>query len=70
MEKGKWIFIRDKLMTEVAPPAMSIHYAIPWPMPLPKEWEKQMKHKADSLRNCLSKSGLVDKEVLDETGSC
>lgn len=24
---GKWIFLVDKLPTEVAPPAMSLHYA-------------------------------------------
>lgn len=59
--------LRDKLSTEVSPPAMSIHYAVPWSMPLPKEWQKQMECKAQALRECLSKCDLVDKELLAET---
>ena len=66
-KKGKWIFIPNKLMTEVAPPAMSIHYAVPWPMELPEAWKKNMRSQARELRRVLADSELVDTELLDET---
>lgn len=67
MSKGKWIFLVNKLSTEVAPPAMSIHYAVPWPMKLPNSWEKKFDKQARNLRELLSECDLIDKELLDET---
>lgn len=67
MEKGKWIFLVNKLPTEVSPPAMSIHYAVPWPMELPSSWKKKFDKQARNLRKLLSKCDLIDKELLDET---
>lgn len=67
MNKGKWIFIPDKLPTEVAPPAMSIHYAVPWPMELPSSWKKKFDKQARNLRELLSECDLIDKELLNET---
>ena len=67
-ESGKWIFVVDKLPTEVAPPAMSIHYAVPWPMDIKgTKKEKSFKKKASELRNILSECEYVDEDLLDET---
>lgn len=64
MNKGKWIFIPNKLMTEVAPPAMSIHYAVPWPM-APSTLSKSAMGRLNRLRKLLSDSNFIDAEELD-----
>ena len=66
MEKGKWIFLIDKLPTEVSPPAMSIHYAVPWPMKN-SFMDKAVSKRARSLRQVLSHCEYVDIELLNET---
>ena len=66
MEKGKWIFLVNKLPTEVAPPAMSIHYAIPWPMEntfMDETFGKRVK----KLRNLLKRCAYIDEKELDNT---
>lgn len=65
-EKGKWIFLVDKLPTEVAPPAMSLHYAIPWPMENKFE-DKSFKNTCKKLRNLLQRCSLIDEQDLKET---
>lgn len=66
MEKGKWIFLVNKLPTEVAPPAMSIHYAIPWPM-VNKDMEQSVEKQRKKMRKLLSRCSLIDEELLKET---
>ena len=66
MEKGKWIFLVNKLPTVVSPPAMSIHYAIPWPMEN-TFMDKKVESQARKLRKLLSRCSYVDTELLDET---
>ncbi len=66
MGKGKWIFLVNKLPTEVAPPAMSIHYAIAWPMKN-TFMDKAVSKRAGSLRQVLSHCACIDKELLNET---
>ena len=66
MKKGKWIFLVDKLPTEVAPPAMSIHYAIPWPIE-DKTMDNIFSKRAVKLRKLLSRCAYVDEELLKET---
>lgn len=66
MEKGKWIFLVGKLPAVVSPPAMSIHYAIPWPMEDGRMKEivgKQLK----KLRSLLEKCEYVGKNELEKT---
>lgn len=65
MEKGKWIFLVDKLPTEVAPPAMSIHYAILWPMENTVMDNSVEKHRK-KMRKLLSRCALIDEELLKE----
>ena len=65
-EKGKWIFLVDKLPTEVAPPAMSLHYAVPWPMENKRE-DKSFKKTCNKLRNLLQRCSLIDEQDLKET---
>ena len=64
MNKGRWIFIPNKLPTEVAPPAMSIHYATPWPM-TPSTLSKSAMGRLNRLRKLLSDSNFIDAEKLD-----
>lgn len=66
MEKGRWIFLRSKLPTEVAPPAMSIHYAIPWPMEN-TFMDKTFGSKVKKLRKLLKRCAYIDEEELDNT---
>ena len=66
MEKGKWIFLVNKLPTEITPPAMSIHYAIPWPMEN-TAMEKSVKKHRKEMRKLLSRCSLIDEELLKET---
>ena len=65
-EKGKWIFLVDKLPTEVAPPAMSLHYAVPWPIENKHE-DKSFKETCNKLRNLLQRCSLIDEQDLKET---
>lgn len=64
MEKGKWIFLTKKLPTEVAPPAMSIHYAVPWAMQT-SSFSKSATVRLNRVRTLLKDSGLVNKDELD-----
>ena len=66
MEKGKWIFLVSKLPTEVSPPAMSLHYAIPWPMENAVK-EDSAEKQAKKLRNLLSRCAYIDPEELKKT---
>ena len=66
MEKGKWIFLRDKLPTVVAPPAMSIHYAIPWPMES-KRMDEVVEKRLKKLRSLLEECKYVGKNELEKT---
>ncbi len=66
MEKGKWIFLTQKLPTEVAPPAMSIHYAIPWPME-DKRMDEVVGKQLKRLRSLLEECKYVNKETLKKT---
>ena len=64
MERGKWIFLRSKLPTEVAPPAMSIHYAIPWAMEntfMNETFGKRVQR----LRKLLKRCAYIDEEELN-----
>lgn len=64
MEKGKWIFLVNKLPTVVSPPAMSIHYAIPWPMEISK-LSRSAIARLNRLRELLLGSGFVDEDELE-----
>lgn len=63
---GKWIFLVDKLPTEVAPPAMSIHYAVPWPME-DKRMDEVVGKQLKKLRSLLEECKYVDKDKLKKT---
>ena len=66
MEKGKWVFLVDKLPTEVAPPAMSLHYAVPWPMENKHE-DKSFQKTCKKLRALLQRCSFVNEQALKET---
>ena len=64
---GKWIMVITKLPTEVAPPAMSIHWAEPWPITQPKKLEVNFKKQAAVLREVLRQYCNIDSQLLSET---
>ena len=66
MAKGKWVFLVDKLPTEVAPPALSLHYAVPWPVENKRE-DKSFQKTCNKLRALLQRCSFVDEQALKET---
>ena len=65
MEKGKWIFLVNKLPTVVSPPAMSIHYAIPWPME-DKRMDEVIGKQLKKFRSLLEECKYVGKNELEK----